>query len=365
MAMPISIQTRYWGLAALLFVVMLWTMGNVLLPFLAGAAVAYFLDPLVNRLEALGLSRALATTLITLIALLGVVLLALAIMPMLIEQIIALATATPDLLAGLQSFLIERFPDLADSSSVLRKMLASMGDTLREGGGEFALTLATSAGGIMSAIIFVVVTPVVAFYLLLDWRRLIARVDHLLPREHAATIRRLARESDRALAGFVRGQLSVCVLLGAFYAVALVIAGLKYGLAVGAIAGAITFIPYLGTLVGGTLAIGLALFQFWGDWVQVGIIVAIFAIGQFVEGNILTPKLVGRSVGLHPVWLLLALAAFGSLFGFAGMLVAVPLAAVIGVLVRFAIARYEESALYTGGATGDGGGGGGTGNDAP
>jgi predicted PurR-regulated permease PerM len=150
------------------------------------------------------------------------------------------------------------------------------------------------------------------------------------------------------LAGFVRGQVSVCLILGTFYSVALMLAGLQFGLVVGAIAGAITFIPYVGSLVGGALAIGLALFQFWGDWVSIGIVAAIFVGGQFIEGNILSPKLVGGSVGLHPVWLLFALSAFGSVFGFVGMLVAVPVAAMIGVLTRFGIAQYRESLLYRG-----------------
>jgi predicted PurR-regulated permease PerM len=184
--------------------------------------------------------------------------------------------------------------------------------------------------------------------MLLDWDAMIAKVDSWLPRDHAPTVRRLAAEIDKVMAGFVRGQVSVCVILGTFYSIALMLAGLQFGLIVGAIAGAITFIPYVGSLVGGTLAIGLALFQFWGDWVQIGIVAAIFALGQFFEGNILSPKLVGGSVGLHPVWLLFALSAFGSIFGFVGMLVAVPVAAMLGVLTRFGIERYRQSLLYRG-----------------
>jgi predicted PurR-regulated permease PerM len=170
----------------------------------------------------------------------------------------------------------------------------------------------------------------------------------MLPLDHAPTIRRLGREIDTVLAGFVRGQVSVCLTLGTFYAMALMAAGLQFGLVVGAIAGAITFIPYVGSIIGGTLAVGLALFQFWGDWVQIGIIAAIFAAGQFFEGNVLTPKLVGKSVGLHPVWLLFALSAFGSVFGFVGMLIAVPVAAAMGVLTRFGVEQYRASLLYQG-----------------
>ena len=150
------------------------------------------------------------------------------------------------------------------------------------------------------------------------------------------------------MAGFVRGQGTVCAILGIYYAVALMAVGLQFGLIVGVVAGALTFIPYVGAIVGGALAIGLALFQFWGDWLWIGIVYAIFQSGQFVEGNFLTPKLVGSSVGLHPVTLILALSVFGALFGFVGLLVAVPVAAALGVIVRFLVAKYKEGRLYRG-----------------
>ncbi|HSF64792.1 MAG TPA: AI-2E family transporter, partial [Paracoccaceae bacterium] len=223
-----------------------------------------------------------------------------------------------------------------------------IGETIRSKGGQLANTLIGSALGVINAVVFIVVVPVVSFYLLLDWDRMVARLDALLPRDHAPVVRQLAREINNVLANFVRGQLSVCLVLGTFYSVALILAGLQFGLIVGVIAGAITFIPYVGALVGGALAIGLALFQFWGDWVSIGIVAGIFAAGQFLEGNVITPKLVGESVGLHPVWLLFALSAFGSLFGFVGMLVAVPVAAALGVLARFGLGRYTDSLLYRG-----------------
>jgi predicted PurR-regulated permease PerM len=313
-----------------------------------GGAIAYFLDPVADRLERLGMSRAAATTVISLVALLLVVLLVLAVIPTLVNQLTALVNAAPDIAKRLQGFLLERFPDLADSTSTIRQTLAEIGAAIQARGGQLAQGVLSSALGVISVVVFVVVVPVVAFYLLLDWDAMLERIDAMLPRDHAPTIRRLAKEIDTVLAGFVRGQVSVCIALGTFYAVALMAAGLQFGLVVGAIAGAITFIPYVGSIIGGTLAVGLALFQFWGDWVQIGIVAAIFAVGQFVEGNILTPKLVGKSVGLHPVWLLLALSAFGSAFGFVGMLVAVPVAASIGVLTRFAIEQYQSSLLYKG-----------------
>ncbi len=348
MVLPIKEQARYWGIATAVFLLMLWFFGDVLLPFLVGGAIAYFLDPIADRLQRLGLSRVVATSIISVAALLLVVLLVLSVIPTLIAQLTALVNAAPDISQRLQAFLIERFPQLSDETSTIRQTLAQLGATIQSKGADLASGLLNSALSVISAVVFIVVVPVVAFYLLLDWDNMVARIDALLPRDHAATIRHLALDIDRVLAGFVRGQVSVCLILGTFYSVALMMAGLQFGLIVGAIAGAITFIPYVGSLVGGTLALGLALFQFWGDWLSIGLIGAIFAAGQFVEGNILTPKLVGKSVGLHPVWLLFALSSFGSIFGFAGMLVAVPVAASIGVLTRFAISQYQVSLLYQG-----------------
>jgi predicted PurR-regulated permease PerM len=177
---------------------------------------------------------------------------------------------------------------------------------------------------------------------------MIERIDQLLPRDHAPVIRRLAGEIDQTLAAFIRGMGTVSLILGTYYAVALMLVGLQFGLAIGFIAGLVTFIPYLGAMIGGALAIGLALFQFWGEWATIAIVAAIFVAGQVIEGNILTPKLVGGSVGLHPVWLLLALSVFGSLFGFVGMLVAVPVAAALGVIARFGVKQYFDSRLYKG-----------------
>ena len=176
---------------------------------------------------------------------------------------------------------------------------------------------------------------------------MVARIDGLLPLDHAPVIRRLARDVDAVLAGFVRGQVTVCLTLGVYYATVLMLAGLQFGLIVGAIAGALTVIPYLGALTGAALALGLAFYQFWGNWVQIGIIAAVFGLGQFLEGNVLTPRLVGKSIGLHPVWLLFALSTFGAVFGLVGMLVAVPVSAALGVFARFG-SRYSASQLYKG-----------------
>ncbi|KEO60417.1 hypothetical protein DT23_02720 [Thioclava indica] len=337
----------YWTLAALVLVAALWWLGDVILPFIMGGAIAYFLDPFADRLEKLGLSRVMSTIVIALLAVLLFVVLSLAIVPTLVRQLGQLVALAPDLLNSFQTFLTERFPELVQNS-VVNDTLSSIGDAIKSRGGELASTLLSSAMTVVNLAVVIVVVPVVAFYMLMDWDRMVAKIDGWLPRDHAPTIRQIAKDIDRVLSGFVRGQVTVCLILGTFYAIALMLAGLDFGLLVGSIAGALTFIPYIGAIIGGTLAIGLALFQFWGDWMQIGIVAAIFAAGQFLEGNIVTPKLVGDSVGLHPLWLLFALSAFGTLFGFLGMLVAVPVAAVIGVVARFLIDQYLHGALYRG-----------------
>lgn len=348
MALPVKDQIRYWSIATLAFLVILWFLGDVILPFVLGGAIAYFLDPLADRIERMGASRALATTVITLGAVLVFVMMALLVVPLLVQQAISLFETAPRLFQDLQAFLTTQFPSIVDEDSVLRQSLISVGETIRERGGELLNTVLTSVNSLVGIVLLFVIVPVVAFYLLYDWDHMVARIDDLLPRDHAPTIRQLAAEIDRTLASFIRGMGTVSLILGTYYAVALMLVGLQFGLIVGALAGLVTFIPYVGALLGGALAIGLALFQFWGDWLSIGLVAGIFVLGQVVEGNVLTPKLVGSSVGLHPVWLIFALSVFGSIFGFVGMLVAVPVAAVIGVVARFGIGGYKRSLLYRG-----------------
>ncbi|WP_170369457.1 AI-2E family transporter [Ruegeria arenilitoris] len=348
MALPVRDQFRYWGIAAAIFILLLWLLGDVLLPFVIGGAVAYFLDPVADRLENMGLSRAAATAIITVFSILAFALMILMVVPALITQLIDLVDVLPSLFQELRAFVERQFPSLLDRESNTHQFLLSMGDTLKGKTGDILETVMASVGSAVNIVVLLVIVPVVAVYLLLDWDRMIARINDLLPRDHAPTIRKLAADIDAVLASFVRGMGTVCLILGTYYAVALMIVGLQFGLVVGFIAGLVTFIPYLGALIGGTLAIGLAMFQFWGDWASIGLVAGIFAIGQVVEGNFLTPKLVGDSVGLHPVWLLLALSVFGALFGFVGMLIAVPVAAALGVLARFGTSQYLTSRLYTG-----------------
>lgn len=348
MALPVKQQIMVWSGIAAVFIATLWAFGDVLLPFVLGAAIAYFLDPVADRLEAWGLSRVAATGVITVCALIVFVLAALALVPLVLAQAAALVDMAPDIFARLHAFVLDYVPSVGDAQSPLRKSLASLGATIQARGGEVVNTLISSAASFINLLLLLVIVPVVAVYLLLDWDRMIAQIDALLPRDHAPVIRELAGQIDSVLASFIRGMGTVSVVLGTYYAIALMLAGLQFGLFIGVVAGLVTFIPYVGALLGGALAIGLALFQFWGDPVQIGIVAGIFVFGQFIEGNFLTPRLVGKSVGLHPVWLLLALSVFGSSFGFVGMLVAVPLAAALGVVARFVIARYRRGRLYHG-----------------
>ncbi|MCB1388809.1 MAG: AI-2E family transporter [Rhodobacteraceae bacterium] len=352
MVLSVTRQLQIWGVLGALLILALWLLGDVMLPFVLGAALAYFLDPLADRLERLGLSRALATVVISLVVVLVFALAILLVVPLLASQFQALREAIPGLVERAYSLATERLPSLSDPDSTLRQSLSSLAAAVQARGGELANALLGSALSVINVVLLVVVVPVVAFYLLLDWDRMVARVDDLLPREHAPTIRRVAGEIDRTVASFVRGMGTVCLLMGVYYATGLMLVGLQFGLVIGAITGLITFIPYVGALIGGVLALGLALVQFWGDWLHLGLVAAVFVTGQALEGNVLTPKLVGKSVGLHPVWLIFALSVFGAAFGFVGMLVAVPVAAAIGVIARHFAGVYRQSALYSGSAGG-------------
>lgn len=348
MALPVQDQIKYWGIAAAIIFVVLYALGDQLLPFFLGAAIAYFLDPVADWLQKLGLSRVLATGLIAIATLITFVVVTMLVVPTLIHQSIQLFKIAPSLATNLGIFLTEKFPSLLDETSTLSQSLQSLGQTISERGGQLLESALSSAASLINIAVLFLIVPVVAVYLLLDWDRMIGRIDALLPRDHAPTLRRLANEVDTTLASFIRGMGTVCLILGTYYAISLMLVGLQFGLVVGFVAGLLTFIPYVGAIVGGALAIGLALFQFWGEWFWIGAVVGIFMLGQIAEGNVLTPKLVGKSIGLHPVWLILALSVFGTLFGFVGMLVAVPMAASLGVLVRFVIEKYQNSLLYQG-----------------
>lgn len=348
MGLSVGQQARWWGGGFIAFLLFLWLVNDAVAPFLLGAAFAYLLDPVADKLETWGLSRVWATVLISLTALIVAVLAMVLVAPLVFRQVQALIETSPQLVASLLDFLTEKFPSLLEKDSSVRQALSAFEDMLSSKGAALANTVLASGLTAINSVLTMFVSLVVAFYLLLDWDRMTKVLDSWMPRQHVGVIREIAHEIDVVLAGFVRGQMTVGVILGVFYAVALAIVGLQFGVVIGLLAGALTFIPYVGSTVGGGVSIGIAVYQFWDDPIWIVVVAAIFFTGQLVEGNFLTPKLVGSSVGLHPVWLMFALYAFGSLIGFTGLLIAVPAAACIGVLGRFGIKNYRDSNLYLG-----------------
>lgn len=342
----------FWLIVLALVVLALWLLSEILLPFVAGLAIAYLLTPLTDRLERLGINRLAAALIIIAIFVLALVYLILLVAPIVGSQLTSFIDSVPGYVTTLQALLGD------PSWPWLQKLLGagfsadkSIGDLMTQGVGwltTFLRSLWSGGRALVSIFSLVVVTPVVAFYLIYDWHRMVKSVDGWVPVQHRETVRELAREIDAAISGFFRGQTAVCLILGSFYAVALTFTGLNFGLLIGIISGLITFIPYIGSMTGLILSLGVAVAQFWPAYGLIVIVLGIFLVGQFIEGYVLAPKLVGESVGLHPVWVIFALLAFGYLFGFVGLLVAVPLAATIGVLTRFALRRYLQSSLYTG-----------------
>ncbi len=351
--MTLTRQMVFWAVAVAAFILALWLLSDILLPFVAGVAIAYLLDPLANHIEKLGIDRLFAALIIVGVFVLALVLLGIVIAPILGNQLIALIAKLPDYVAKLQALATD--PNRPWLSKIVGEGFIdaqqSTGELVKQGVGWLAAFLRSLWSGgraLVSILSLLVVTPVVAFYFIYDWPRMVAAVDSWVPRPHHDTIRMLGREINTAIAGFVRGQSGVCLILGAYYAVALTIVGLNFGLLIGLIAGMITFVPYVGSLTGLVVGLSVAVAQFWPDYTSILMVLGIFLVGQFVEGNVLSPKLVGESIGLHPLWLIFALLAFAYLFGLVGLLLAVPLAAATGVLVRFALRQYLASPLYTG-----------------
>lgn len=351
--MTLQKQVLIWAVSFAVLVFVLWLLSPILLPFLAGFVLAYFLDPVADRLQKWGMSRLAAALVIVIVALVLVVTALVVFVPMLADQIGRFAGELPALVQSLSTRLNEWAPDWMKEA--VAKSGADIQGSITQFAGNAAnwllsvlKTLLSGGLALVNLVSLLVVTPIVAFYMLVDWDRMISTVDSWVPRDYLATVRELGRDVNAAMAGFIRGQGTVCLLLGIFYATGLTLTGLKFGLAIGLLAGALTFIPYAGAMTGGVLAIGVAIVQFWPDYWAIGLVIAVFAIGQFLEGNFLSPKLVGKSIGLHPVWLMFALFAFGYVFGFVGLLLAVPMAAAAGVLVRFALQKYLSSRLYLG-----------------
>ncbi|HWF96866.1 MAG TPA: AI-2E family transporter [Xanthobacteraceae bacterium] len=339
----------FWIVTLVVFAFLLWLLSDILLPFVAGLALAYLQTPLADRMERLGMNRTLAALLIVGFVVLTFILLALLLVPILAEQAAALIGGIPSYVARLQALLSDPGPPW------LRQLLnggdagKTMSQVMTQGAG-YMTTLMQSvwAGGkaIASFISVLVIMPVVTFYLICDWHKMVAILDGWVPPQNRETVHKLVGEIDAAVSGFLRGQAGVCLVVGIYYAVALSLIGLNFGLLIGLTAGVLTFMPYIGSTAGLLIAASVALGQFWPNWILIAAVIGIFLVGQFIEGNVLGPKLVGDRVGLHPVWLIFAMFAFGYLLGFVGLLIAVPLAAAIGVLFRFGLSRYFASPFY-------------------
>jgi len=323
---------------------------SILLPFIAGVVIAFFLAPAVTRLERWGVNRSLGSVTVLVLFLIGVALVFFLLVPLIQNQVVTLIGKMPTLVSFLQE-QIGRAVDLLqqklppDQVAKVQDMVgAKLGEALSWLGSIFQ-GLITSSFAILNIVSLVIVTPIVTFLVLRDWEKMVTLIDEYLPRQSVTTVREQARIVRDMLVGFMHGQAVVCLILAIYYGTTLSFAGLDSGLALGLLIGILAIIPILGGATGFVLALGLAASQF-GTWREIIIVCIIFAIGQSVEGNFLTPKLVGDRINLHPVWVMFALFAGATLFGFAGLIFAVPMAAVAGVLIRFALSRYRRSAVY-------------------
>jgi len=344
----------FWLGVMIFFALFLFVFADVLLPFVAGFVLAYFLNPIVEFCERIGISRLWATMMIVLVAVIVLVAALIVLVPVLSGQLISVIKNLPDYFSRLQNIFARHDTawlrqytgiDISNLQSSLNALLGQAANLLK----TILPSLWSSSKALMNMATLTVVTPVVAFYMLLDWQKMVGAVDSWIPRSRLQTVRTIVWQMNRAVAGFIRGQGTLCLILGCYYAVMLTLCGVNFSLLIGLFIGLIAFIPYVGSTIGLLLSVGMACMQYWPQqWPWIAAVIGVFLVGQFLEGYVLQPKLVGSSVGLHPVWLVFALFAFGSLFGFTGMLIAVPAAAAIGVLVRFALHTYLASDFYEG-----------------
>lgn len=346
--MGVERQVLFWLAATIGMVMAVLVLRDVLLPFVAGLVIAYALNPIVDRLHSFGIPRIWGSALIVafvVIAFAGAMVL---LVPLLIAQAQQLIVTLPgefDRWRGaLEAYATEHLgPAFTDAYNKAWAELANNGGLIAT---SVARSLWTQGLAIVNVISFLLITPLVVFYLLVDWRPMLAKVDGWLPLAHAPAIRRLAHDIDAAIAAFIRGQGLVCIILAIVYAVGLSLVGLRYGLLIGLVTGVLSFVPFAGWALGAISATVLAAVQFWPDVTPIWMVVGVLAFGMALDSALLSPKIVGSKIGLHPVWLIFALFVFSYLFGFVGVLVAVPLAAATAVLVRYALELYLGSGFY-------------------
>jgi predicted PurR-regulated permease PerM len=352
--MSFRTQLTIWVVLLFFAILFLFVFRNILLPFVLGLALAYLLNPAVTFMERIGIRRPFGAMLVLLAAIALVTGLLLMLVPMVVEQALELIARLPNYITTLQNMVQDWAPQLADWLGAERtsQLEASLSDLITRGvelAGGLTAGLAQGGLNVINTVAVLFITPVIVFYLLVDWEGMVRKVDDLLPRPHIDEIKAVLEQIDKAMSGVIRGQGSVILVLSVYYATALTLVGLPFGLVIGLFGGLMSFIPYVGFLLGFVSSMTVAFVTYWpGQWVFILIVFAVYAIGQFLEGNILYPKLVGQSININPVWLMFALFAFALLFGFVGLLLAVPLTAISGVLIRYGIAKYQSSSLYLG-----------------
>jgi predicted PurR-regulated permease PerM len=343
----------FWAACLLGLIAFIAVFREILLPFVGGIVIAYVMNPIADSLENRGINRSLSAALLLVGLAVLFMLCLMFLVPLAVEQLKSLSSTLPADLARMR-FAIEAF--LVDR---LGLDLKSVQAAIERGMGELQSGLTASAGQVVSAVLsrglalvnvvsLLLITPLVAFYLLVDWHRMLASIESWLPRNDAPTIVKLASEVDGSVAAFIRGQGTICLLLGIFYAVGLSMVGLRYGLIVGIATGLAAFVPVVGWVLGLLTALALAIAQFGLAWWPLLLVAGVLMAGIAIDTAFLSPRLVGERIGLHPVWLIFALFAFSYLFGFVGTLIAVPLAAATAVLVRNALMQYRVSVYYTG-----------------
>ena len=343
----------FWTVVLFGILAILAVFRDILLPFVFGIVIAYFINPLVDRLERAGMRRGLAAMLIVGLSLFVVVMGLILIAPMIAAQAKQLATSLPSeaerLRGVIEQGLRERLGSkYAGLELAIARGIAELQSSWSGMLGQALTVLLSKGTALVNVLSVLLITPLVVFYLVVDWHRMLARVETWLPRDHVATITALAHDINDAVSAFIRGQGTICLLLGAFYAAGLSFVGLRYGLVIGLATGLMAFVPVVGWALGLVAAVGLATAQFGFDVWPIIMVAAVMIAGMVLDTALLSPRLVGEQVGLHPVWLIFALFAFSYLFGFVGTLIAVPLAAAAVVLVRHALKLYMASDVYLG-----------------
>ncbi len=343
----------FWAATALLFAYIVQLIAPALLPFAIGLTLAYFVSPVVDAMGRAGIPRWIAAVLLLACSIFIITLTLVFVVPILFQQAAGLLEAAPRELERLKT-LIETTarehlgPRYPEAEATVQNALDGFTGAIPGILGSIAQSVWSQGSAAFNFFSVVLVTPVVFFYVLLDWPKIIAKLDSLLPRDEADEIRALAGEVNASISAFIRGQGLVCIILAIYYGATLSLSGLDYGLLVGVATGLAAFIPVFGWWLGAIVATLLAIVQYWPDLTHIAIIVGILLGGQVLESAILSPYVIGSEVGLHPVWVIFALLTFSYLFGFLGLLVAVPVSAAIGVLVRFALRKYLESSVYKG-----------------